>query len=158
MTSPTSQRNGKFSVAVPCYNYGHYLAGAVEAVLAQRDVDVDVLIIDDCSTDDTPAIGRSLAEDPRVTYVRHPENRGHIATFNEGVDWAANDYFLLISADDILAPGALARAAYAFERHPSVGLVYGGVERFSGTVEPIDVGDPNRVTVHPGYDWIERDT
>lgn len=145
-----------FSVAIPCYNYARFLERCVGSVLEQRDVRVDVLIIDDCSTDDSEAVGRRLAEDPRVTYRRHEANEGHIATFNEGVDWAANDFFLLLSADDLVAPGAFARAATVFERHPGVGLVYGGVERFVDTVEPADVGDPDSVTVHDGREWVER--
>lgn len=102
-----------------------------QSILDQRDVGVAVLIIDDCSSDDIPSIAQCLSQDPRVTYVRHEANRGHIATFNEGVDRAENEYFLLISADDQLAPGAFARAAEVFQRHPNVGMVYGGAYRFT---------------------------
>ena len=60
------------SVVVPCYNYGRYLPFAVESVAGQVGVDVDVLIIDDCSPDATPEVGRRLAaSDPRVSYVRN---------------------------------------------------------------------------------------
>jgi hypothetical protein len=86
-----------------------------------------VLIIDDTSPDDTPAVGQALAaNDSRVEYRRHATNKGHIATYNEGLlEWAQADYSLLISADDVLAPGALKRAADLMDRHPDVGMTYG---------------------------------
>jgi len=91
-------------------------------------VDVRVLIIDDASTDDTPQVAAQLAaEDHRVDVRRHPENRGHIATYNEGLEWASGDYTMLLSADDYLVPGALARAVKVMDANPSVGFCYGRV-------------------------------
>src|SRR5205823_3987651 len=114
-------------VVVPCYKYGHFLRQCVESVLSQEGVDVRVLIIDDCSPDNTPDVAAQLVrEDPRVEYRRHTVNQGHIATYNEGLlDWVNGDYCLLLSADDWLTPGALARAARVFSAHPDVVLVCG---------------------------------
>jgi GT2 family glycosyltransferase len=117
-------------VFVPCYQYGHFLRECVESVLSQSLHRVRVLIIDDASPDDTAEVATALASrDPRVTLVRHPVNRGHIATYNEGIEWAAADYMLLLSADDYLLPGALERAASLMDAHPEVGFTFGrGVE------------------------------
>src|SRR4051794_40019596 len=95
-------------VVIPCYKYAHFLPGCVGSVLAQDGVDVRVLVIDDCSPDDTAEVAAGLrAADPRVEFRRHAVNRGHIATYNEGLlEWAAGDYVLLLSADDMLTPGA----------------------------------------------------
>jgi hypothetical protein len=114
-------------VVVPCYQYGRFLRECVTSVLAQDGVDVRVLIIDDCSSDETEAVGRDLAAgSPRVEYRRHPANRGHVATFNEGVlGWARSDYTLLLSADDLLIPGALRRVAGLLDAHPRIGMAYG---------------------------------
>jgi glycosyltransferase involved in cell wall biosynthesis len=117
-------------VIVPCYNYARFLRACVSSVLAQEGVDVRVLIIDDCSTDDSAAVGRALAgEDARVEFRRHERNRGHIATYNEGLEWAAGDYCLLLSADDLITRGALARAAGVMEADPRVGMTFGEVIR-----------------------------
>jgi len=98
-------------VFVPCYRYGHFLRECVESVLSQTDVSVGVLIIDDASPDNTAEVATALVnEDPRVSFIRHAENKGHIATYNEGIEWASADYMLLLSADDYLLPGALSRA------------------------------------------------
>lgn len=114
-------------VIVPCYGYGHLLEGCVWSVLAQEGVDARVLVIDDASPDSTPVVGRRLADAyPRVEYRRHERNLGLVATANEGLDWAADsDCLLLLSADDLLVPGALWRAATVLERNPGVGMVYG---------------------------------
>lgn len=116
------------SVVVPCYRYGHLLRECVESVLTQAGADVHVLILDDASPDHTPDVGLQLAkEDSRVTFVRHATNKGHIATYNEGIEWASCDYFLLLSADDYLLPGALSRASALMDRHADVGLTFGSV-------------------------------
>jgi glycosyltransferase involved in cell wall biosynthesis len=115
-------------VIVPCYNYGRYLKQCVDSVLSQTNVTVRVLILDDASTDDTPDVAAALVRvDARVEFRRHVRNWGHIDTFNEGLDWAAGDYLLLLSADDHLLPGALSRATLLMDRARHVGFVFGRV-------------------------------
>jgi glycosyltransferase involved in cell wall biosynthesis len=113
-------------VAVPCYNYGRYLGECVASVLAQEGVDLRVLVIDNASEDDSLAVARRLAAaDPRVEVIAHRVNRGASFSYNAGIDWAAADYFLLLDADDLLAPGALARAAAVLDRRPDMAFAYG---------------------------------
>jgi glycosyltransferase involved in cell wall biosynthesis len=113
-------------VIVPCYNYGRHLEQCVRSVLGQEGGDVRVSIVDDCSSDDTPEVGTRLARsDGRVRYRRHETNRGNIATYNEALPEATADYCLILSADDVLAAGALRRAAGVMDDHPEVGLTYG---------------------------------
>ena len=133
----------RVDVVIPCYKYAHFLPGCVESVLSQKGVDVRALIIDDCSPDNTEEVARGLAAaDTRVEYRRHAVNQGHIATYNEGLlGWASAEYSLLLSADDMLIPGALARAVGLMDDHPAVGLTYGreirtGRPRFGAHVPP----------------------
>ena len=113
-------------VIVPCYNYGHYLRQCVESILTQEGVEVRVLVIDDASPDDSADMGEQLArEDSRVAFRRHRTNAGHIATYNEGIEWLEAEYMLLISADDYLLPGSLKRAADLLDRHPDMTLAFG---------------------------------
>src|SRR5437763_7992755 len=110
---------GRIDVFIPCYNYGRFLPQCVNSVLSQVGVEVRVLVIDDASPDNTAEVAAALAsEDPRVTVIRHTTNKGHINTYNEGIDWASADYMLLLSADDYLLPGALARATNLMDAHP----------------------------------------
>jgi len=85
--------------------------------LSQPGVDVRVLIIDDASDDYTPQVGRELArEDWRVEFVRHTTNHPPHRDYNEGLEWATAEYTLLLSADDLLTPGALERAVRRQDR------------------------------------------
>ncbi len=130
----------RVDVFVPCYKYGHFLRGCVESILAQEGVDVRVLVIDDASPDDTPEVAAQLVrEDSRVSYRRHAVNWGHIATYKDGIDWATGDYTLLLSADDVLTPGALNRAARLMDAHPEVGMVHGRAVLFQGNDPPPEI-------------------
>ena len=99
-------------VVIPCYNYARYLRACVDSVLSQEGVHTRVLIIDDASSDETAQVGSELAAaDTRVEFRRHETNKGHIATYNEGlIGWSTGDYAVLLSADDMLAPDSLKRA------------------------------------------------
>ncbi|MCA8900542.1 MAG: glycosyltransferase family 2 protein [Hyphomonas sp.] len=114
-------------VVVPCYNYAHYLEGCIDSLLRQDGVDVRVLIVDDCSKDNSQEVGERLAAaDPRVTYKRNEKNLGLVGTANVGLmGWASAKYCVLLSADDALVDGALKRAAAVMDAHPNVGMTYG---------------------------------
>jgi glycosyltransferase involved in cell wall biosynthesis len=146
----------RVDVAVPCYRYGHFLRECVESVLSQPEVDVRVLILDDASPDDTPVVAAALAaQDPRVTYRRHATNRGHIATYNEGLDWAEADYLLLLSADDALTAGALSRATGLMERLPDISVTFGNATcTLDPSTEKFDPPVKWGSSVLPGEQWI----
>jgi len=150
---PTSRH--RVSVVVPCFNYGRFLRDCVESVLSQDGVDVDVLIVDNASDDDSPAIASALAEaDSRVSVVLHERNLGHIASFNEGL-WAVDgEYAVLLCADDMLPPGSLARAAALLEAHPSVGFVYGRPVEFCAVPPPPPRLAIKSWTVWSGREWL----
>ncbi|MGH2853452.1 MAG: glycosyltransferase family A protein [Solirubrobacteraceae bacterium] len=143
------------SVIVPCYNYGHLLEGCLASVLSQEGVDVRLLVIDDCSTDDSAEVGRRLAErDERVEFRPHVDNMGLIATANEGLEWAAGEYVVLLSADDLLVPGSLRRATGVMATHPNVGMVYGKtLLAAEGRPLPEPSGRWRATKVWSGADW-----
>jgi len=151
-------RTPTVDVIVPCYNYAGYLEQCVTSILEQPGVAVRVLILDDGSTDATPEVGAQLAaSDARVAFRRHEANRGHIATYNEGFDWAEADYLLLISADDLLTPSALTRATAALEEHPNATMAHGRQLVFE-TELPSPAAGPlmshGNYTLQQGLDFI----
>jgi hypothetical protein len=145
------------SVVVPCYNYGHFLPDCLASVLSQPDVEVDVLVVDDASPDGSGEVAEELAEsDARVRVHRHARNAGHIATYNDGLARVDGDYVVLLSADDVLAPGALGRATALLERHRDVGFVYGAVQTFTDE-PPAELQSRVRSwVVWPGPAWVDR--
>jgi glycosyltransferase involved in cell wall biosynthesis len=150
-------RTPSVDVIVPCYNYGAYVEACVASILDNAGVHIRILLLDDASTDNTAEIGPRLATaDSRVTYRRHHQNAGHIATYNEGLQWVNADYVLLISADDLLTSGALARAVDALERHPDAAFAYGGQMHFADPAELANVDQTPHagITCWPGPDFI----
>jgi hypothetical protein len=151
------ERSPEVTVVVPAYNYARYLPACVDSVLGQQGVRPRLVIIDDCSSDDTPAVTARIAADrPDVTVVRHDPNRGHIPSVNEGFGLVDTPYVVKLDADDLLAPGALARATALLEAQPDVSFVYGRPQHFSGE-PPRGTGAPTRSwTIWEGRDWVAR--
>lgn len=138
-------------VVVPCYNYARFLRQAVESAVFQDGVDVRVSIIDDCSSDTSAQVGAELAAQYKgVTFRRHAVNKGHIATFNEGIAELTADYFLLLSADDYLLPGALARAARLMDERPDVAFVFGRAFLLGEDHQPVQMAPLTRGIVQGG--------
>jgi hypothetical protein len=125
-------------VVVPSYQYGRYLRECVTSVLTQDISDLRVLIIDNASTDDSMDVARQLAAaDDRVEVVARGHNLGPHASFNEGIDWARGDYFLILCADDILSPGALSRATAIMEARRDIAFVHGEAALLSTDETPL---------------------
>lgn len=145
-------------VIIPCYRYARFLRACAESVLTQEGVAVRVLILDDASPDHTAEVACELAaQDDRVEFRRHAVNQGHIATYNEGIDWATGDYLLVVSADDLLTPGALARAVRLLDARPEVGMVYGRQILFRSDAPPAAPAPPDAVgfEVVAGHAFLE---
>lgn len=146
----------RVSVVIPCYNYGRYLRQCVGSVIHdQPGVDVEVIIVDDKSTDDSLEIARAIEkEDRRVRVIAHERNKGHIATYNDGLEAATGEFVLLLSADDLATPGALTRAAELLAAEPTVGLVYGNAITFVGDPPP-SRNDGKGWIVWSGRQWLQ---
>lgn len=149
-------RRPRVSVVVPHYNYGAFLSAAVESALAQPGVDVDVIIVDDASTDGSVAVARDLARrDARVTLIEHERNLRHIRTYNDGLSRAAGEYLVLLSADDALTPGSLSRSIALLESNPGVGLVYGRIAPFEDAM-PEFGPRPQWWQIWDGEQWLSH--
>jgi glycosyltransferase involved in cell wall biosynthesis len=136
-------------VAIPNYNYGHYLERSVRSVLAQDIPDLRIRIIDNASTDDSVEIAKQLAaEDPRISINIHEKNLGALASINEGIEWAEADYFLMLTADDILTPGALKRAQTVLDENEDAVFAFGKYLTFHDG-DPID----EFVNKQPAPEW-----
>jgi glycosyltransferase involved in cell wall biosynthesis len=121
------------SVIVPCFNLGPYLCEAVESVMFQTLQGVEIIIVNDGSTD--PDTIRILEQwKAQGIVVLNTPNRGLSAARNEGIRAARGKYILPLDADDRIAPKYLECAMAVFEQDPAVGVVYGLVDLF-GKVE-----------------------
>jgi len=117
--------NPKISVCIPSYNCGPYLAEAIESVLAQTFSDFELVIIDDCSGDESrDIIARYAGQDARILYLRNEENLGMVANWNRCLREARGDYIRFLFADDLLAsPSCLEKMALVLDTRPETSLV-----------------------------------
>ena len=115
MQSPT------VSFVIPCYKLAHLLPECINSILGQSFSDFEVLIMDDCSPDNTSEVAASF-KDPRVKHIRNDPNLGHLRNYNKGISLTRGRYVWLISADDYLRkPYILERYVNCFDSHPNVG-------------------------------------
>ena len=119
----------KVSVVIPTYNRAALLPRAVDSVLAQSFQDLELLIVDDCSADDTPAVIAGFA-DPRVRSIRHDPNRGLAAALNTGIFNARAEYCAFLDDDDEFTPNSIADRLAALESaSPDTAMAYGWCDR-----------------------------
>src|SRR3954447_8749081 len=116
--------NPTVSFVVPCYKLSHLLADCVSSILAQTYGDFEVLIMDDCSPDDTPRVAQSFG-DSRIKHIRNEANLGHLRNYNKGINLARGKYVWLISADDrIRCEYALEEYVQLLDRNRRIGYVF----------------------------------
>ncbi len=116
-----------FSVVVPTFNYGRYLAECLDSIFAQEGApSFEVIVFDDGSTDDTREV-LSRYTDRRLRIAGHHPNRGHVATINAALSLACGSIVSRIDPDDRYHPRFMATACERLHAHPEAGLVYGRV-------------------------------
>jgi glycosyltransferase involved in cell wall biosynthesis len=118
--------NPLVSVIVPVYNGEKFLAEALDSVAAQDYAPLDVLVVDDGSTDTTAQIAQAR---PAVRYL-HQANQGNGAAKNTGLAAAAGDFIAFLDADDVWLPGKLRAQMDALLAHPETGFVLCKMEHF----------------------------
>lgn len=124
------------SVITASYNMAQFLGPAIESVLAQTYSNLEHIVIDDGSTDDTESVVRKLAEkDDRIRYFYQP-NAGQTVAKNHGLKEAQGDYIAFVDADNMWVPDKLERQMKFFESCPSnVGVHYSDVQLINGKGE-----------------------
>lgn len=112
----------RVSVIIPVYNGEKYIRESLDSILAQTYPRTEVLVMDDASTDGTPAILESYGD--RVRVIRQPKNRGIYGNANDGIAVAQGDYIAIYHADDIYLPAIIEREAQFLDRYPEAGAVF----------------------------------
>lgn len=113
----------KISIVLPVYNGSKYLRNAIDSCLQQTFHDFELIVVDDCSKDETPAIVQSYS-DPRIVYIRNPRNLRLPESLNVGFKRAKGDYLTWTSDDNQYLPTALEEMLAYLETHAEVDFVY----------------------------------
>jgi glycosyltransferase involved in cell wall biosynthesis len=111
------------SVIIPTYNYAHFLPGALESVLSQTVSDLEVIVVDDGSTDNTADVMRPYLADPRVRFQPIP-HAGVSAAKNTGIRLSRAPLVGFLDSDDLWLPTKLARQLALFQADPELGVAY----------------------------------
>jgi glycosyltransferase involved in cell wall biosynthesis len=130
------------TIGLPVFNGARFIEASVESILSQSFSDLELIISDNASTDDTEAVSRTIAgRDSRVTYHRNASNIGIAANFNLLVPLARGRLFKWATADDLLRPGYLERCVSHLDADPSVVLAYARTEFVDENGSPLDLAD-----------------
>lgn len=112
----------KFTVCIPTFNRAHLLPFAIDSVFAQTELDWELIVCDDGSSDRTPELMNRYA-DPRVYYLRHPQNVGKSNNMRSGFEAARGEYFIKFDDDDRITPEFLAKTGEILDRNPEIDFV-----------------------------------
>src|SRR4051812_7026351 len=91
----------RVSVVIPTFNRADLLPQAVDSVLAQSMSDLELVVVDDASIDDTPLVMERYATDPRVRYLRNEQNSGIARSRNRGIEATSAPFIALLDSDDV---------------------------------------------------------
>lgn len=142
------------SVIIPCYNYGHLITDTIQSILQQTWTDLEVIVIDDGSTDNTEHVVKACIEkDSRILYYKYP-NTGLGATRNRGLEKASGNYVQFLDADDLIEKRKFEIQLKLFADNPGTDVVYGSVRYFSK--DPYDPADRLLTYWGPDEEWMPK--
>ena len=131
----SEQRPPLVTVLLPAYNAEKYLAEAIESILSQTFRDIEFLIINDGSTDNSESIIKQY-DDPRIRYIKNEHNLKLVATLNKGVKLAKGKYIVRMDADDISHHDRIKKQVEYMERHPDIGVCGSFLYVFGDGIKP----------------------
>lgn len=113
----------RISVVIPNFNDGHYITRCLDSILNQEILPDEVVVVDDCSTDNSVEIIRSLLQGrENVTLIQSPKNLGVYGALELGTRHTSGNYLMFVAANDFVFSGIFAHAKRCLSRHPGVGL------------------------------------
>lgn len=124
MYGDNSMKEPLMSIGIPAYNNGDYIGETIESILAQTYQNIELVIVDDNSSDHTYKVLESYAaKDSRVHIYKNEQNLGMSGNWNRCLELCTGDYLKLVCADDLLAPTMIERELDIFDRYPELVLV-----------------------------------
>jgi GT2 family glycosyltransferase len=113
------------SVIIPTYNRAHCIAFAIDSAVAQTHANLEIIVVDDGSSDDTGAlIARRYAADPRIVYLRQENNKGVAAARNRGLRAARGDYIAFLDSDDVWKAWKIELQLACLKHFPQAGMIW----------------------------------
>ena len=136
--------NPLVSIILPTYNHGSFLKSAIESIKAQDYLNLELIIINDGSTDDSSQILRNFSSDSRVRIINQ-ENQGLPKALNNGFKVASGDFLTWTSADNILSTDCISKLVAAANENSNIGLVYSDFQAIDELGNQISCDNPWRI-------------
>lgn len=121
------------SIVLPCYNYGHLVGGAIESIASQYDERLEIIVINDGSTDDSLSVLQQLQSEYSWLRVEDQHNQGLSATRNRGIEISTGEYLVFLDSDDSLAEGCIATLLSAIKASSADIYVFGKMNKKEGS-------------------------
>lgn len=118
-----SKSTSKVSIIIPAYNAAKYIVRAIESVLGQNCDNLEIIIVDDGSKDNTESLLREYVGDKRIKYLK-TENKGVSHAINRGLKEITGDYVCFLHADDVFLPDKIKKQITFMQRFPQYGISY----------------------------------
>lgn len=128
------------SIIIPTYNYGHYLADAIESCLRQTYPNIEVIVIDDGSTDHT----KNIVKHYPVQYF-YQRNQGVAVAMNNGIKLSHGEFFVSLSADDKFAPEYIQKTIELILKDPRIGFVHTGSKLWNEELQLENIRMPRKI-------------
>jgi len=113
----------QISVLIPTYNYAHYLDETIQSVLDQTFTDFELIIVDNCSIDNTNEVVKKYLSDDRVFFYRNEVNVGLAGNWNKCLEYAKGKYIKFLCADDKFRPNLLEKFVAIMNQYPNISLI-----------------------------------
>jgi len=142
------------SVVALCYNHEKYAVETLDSIIRQSYANIQLIIIDDCSTDNSVQVINNWIEENRVDciWIPHKENQGVCRSLNEALTYCDGKYYQVISCDDIMLEHKIAHQTHLLESHPEVGMVFGISEEIDENAVTINTCDHAENQIFTAFD------
>ena len=135
----------RFSIIMANYNNEKYIAEAIESVLNQTCKDWELIIVEDCSTDNSLCVIKKYINDKRIRLIQHEKNKGYTATLKTGVTHVKSEYFGIFDSDDCLVDNAIEIMYDAHVKNPDCGLIYSQYVKCNSELNPREIGHCKKI-------------
>lgn len=140
------------SVIMPSYNYAHYLPISLKAILSQSFQPIEILVVDDASTDDSVAVVKEFQKTyPHLKLLQNRRNLGVITTANEAIEKAQGDYLAFCAADDEILPGFFEKSMHLLMQYPNAAICSSIFTVFYGEEREKTTSYSALLSRQPGY-------
>jgi len=157
----SKSQNAKVSVVISLFNKSRFIESTIESVMAQSYQNIEIIIVDDCSTDDSYQTVRRMSEkDDRLVLLQNLRNSGTAVTRNFGMKRASGEYILILDGDDLLTPWAISHLVFQLSQSSfTTKLCFGhsiSIDEENRILPTVDLNDDLRVDANSIRTWIMR--